>query len=66
MNKNSQSLSNKALSKNSKTSQGHNQGHFPAISPELATLVKVWNTLPEQTRKQIIELAGLSVPDKQP
>jgi hypothetical protein len=60
LNKNSQSRPNKALRKNSKTSQGHNLGHFPAISPELVTLVKVWNTLPEHIRKQIIELAGLS------
>jgi hypothetical protein len=60
LNKKSQSKPDNTLSENGKTTQGHNLGHFPEISPELATLVKVWNTLPEPTRKQILELAGLS------
>lgn len=65
LNKNPQSKSNKGLTENTTSHTVHNTVHILKKFPELAALIKRWETLPEATQREIVRLAGTSAPESQ-
>lgn len=62
----SQPIENKEVSKQAQSNYVARLADWLQKWPELGHIIDRWQTLPEHTRKQIIELAGLSGQESNP